>query len=137
MGITLRKVDAQGDWCVEVPGILDKVPPVLEPDDGGSRNVEYFGEITSSTRRAVELLFEEIMEGETSSALDLRDIRSHEDDVEETLSQLDDLGFDAFYELDGEYYGWKRTLPPPYDDFDEGDLITAEVLAEKLVSNYE
>ena len=50
---------------------------------------------------------------------------------------LDDLGFDAFYELDGEYYGWKRTLPPPYDDFDEGDLIAAEVLAEKLVSNYE
>ena len=137
LGIKLRKVDAQGDWCVEVPGILSKVPSELEPDDGGSRDVEYFGEITSSTRRAVELLFEEIMEGETSSAIDLRDIRSHEDDVEETLSQLDDLGFDAFYELDGEYYGWHKGTPPPCEDFSEADLLTAEVVADKLVSNYE
>ena len=137
LGIKLRKVDAHGDWCVEAPGILNKVPSELEPDDGGSRDVEYFGEITSSTRRAVELLFEEIMEGETSSAVDLRDIRSHEDDVEETLSQLDDLGFDAFYELDGEYYGWHKGSPSPYEDFSESDLITTEALAEKLVSNYE
>ena len=137
LGIKLRKVDAHGDWCVEAPGILNKVPSELEPDDGGSRDVEYFGEITSSTRRAIELLFEEIMEGETSSALDLRDIRSHEDDVEETLSQLDDLGFDAFYELDGEYYGWNKESPPPYEDFSENDLLAAEAVAEKLVSNYE
>lgn len=137
LGIKLRKVDAHGDWCVEAPGILNKVPSELEPDDGGSRDVEYFGEITSSTRRAVELLFEEIMEGETSSALDLRDIRSHEDDVEETLSQLDDLGFDAFYELGGEYYGWNKESPPPYEDFSESDLITTEALAEELVSSYE
>ena len=137
LGIKLRKVDAHGDWCVEAPGILNKVPSELEPDDGGNRDVEYFGEITSSTRRAVELLFEEIMEGETSSALDLRDIRSHEDDVEETLSQLDDLGFDAFYELDGEYYGWNKESPPPYEDFSENDLLAAEAVAEKLVSNYE
>ena len=137
LGIKLRKVDVQGDWCVEVPGILNKVPSVLEPDEDGSRDVEYFDEITSSTRRAVELLFEEIMEGETSSALDLRDIRSHEDDVEETLSQLDDLGFDAFYELDGECYGWRKGSPPPYEDFSESDLLAAEAVAEKLVSNYE
>ena len=137
LGIKLQKVDARGDWSVVEPGILNKVPAELEPDDDGNRDVCLYNETTSSTSRAVELMVEEIMEGETSSALDLRDIRSHEDDVEETLSQLDDLGFDAFYELDGEYYGWERTLPPPYDDFDEGDLIAAEVLAEKLVSNYE
>ncbi len=137
LGIKLRKVDARGEWCVVAPGILNKVPSELEPDDGGSRDVEYFDEITSSTRRAVELLFEEIMEGETSSALDLRDIRSHEDDVEETLSQLDDLGFDAFYELDGEYYGWNKESPPPCEDFSENDLWAAEAVAEKLVSNYE
>ena len=137
LGTKLQKVDARGDWNVVEPGILEKVPSELEPDDGGSRDVEYFGEITSSTRRAVELLFEEIMEGETSSALDLRDIRSHEDDVEETLSQLDDLGFDAFYELGGEYYGWHKESPPPYEDFSESDLITTEALAEELVSSYE
>ena len=77
------------------------------------------------------------MEGETSSVLDIRDIRSYEDDVEETLSQLDDLGFDAFYEFDGEYYGWHKGTPPPYEDFSEADLLTAEVVADKLVSNYE
>lgn len=137
LGTKLQKVDARGDWNVVEPGILEKVPSELEPDDGGSRDVEYFGEITSSTRRAVELLFEEIMEGETSSALDLRDIRSHGDDVEETLSQLDDLGFDAFYELGGEYYGWHKESPPPYEDFSESDLITTEALAEELVSSYE
>ena len=77
------------------------------------------------------------MEGETSSVLDLRDIRSHEDDVEETLSQLDDFEFDAFYELGGEYYGWHKDSPPPYEDFSESDLLAAEAVAEKLVSNYE
>ena len=80
---------------------------------------------------------EDDVESENMEYSDTQFPTENEDDVEETLSQLDDLGFDAFYELDGEYYGWKRTLPPPYDDFDEGDLIAAEVLAEKLVSNYE
>ena len=59
------------------------------------------------------------------------------DDVEETLSQLDDFGFDAFYELGGEYYGWHKDSPPPYEDFSESDLLAAEAVAEKLVSNYE
>ena len=137
LGIKLRKDDAHGDWNVVEPGILNKVPAELEPDDDGNRDVSFYNETTSSTSRAVELMFEEIMEGETSSALDLRDIRSRDDDVEETLSQLANLGFDAFYELDGEYYGWHKGTPPPYEDFSEADLLTAEVLAGKLVSNYE
>ncbi len=137
LGIKLRKDDAHGDWNVVEPGILNKVPAELEPDDEGNRDVSFYNEITSSTSRAVELMFEEIMEGETSSVLDLRDIRSYEDDVEETLSQLANLGFDAYYELGGEYYGWHKDSPPPYEDFSESDLLAAEAVAEKLVSNYE
>ena len=77
------------------------------------------------------------MDGETSSAIDLRDVRSHDDDVEETLSQLSELGFDGFYELDGEYFGWHKESPSPYEDFSESDLLTVAKLAEKLVSDYE
>jgi hypothetical protein len=137
LGIKLQKVDARGDWNVVEPGILEKVPAELEPDEEGSREVCFHDETTSSTGRAVELMFEEIMDGETSSAIDLRDVRSHDDDVEETISQLSRLGYDGFYELDGEYFGWHKESLPPYADFSERDLLTAAELAEKLVSDYE
>ena len=137
LGIKLQKVDARGDWNVVEPGILEKVPAELEPDEEDSREVCFHDETTSFTGRAVELMFEEIMDGETSSAIDLRDVRSHDDDDEETLSQLSELGFDGFYELDGEYFGWHKESPPPYEDFSESDLLTVAKLAEKLVSDYE
>ena len=137
LGIKLQKIDAKGDWNIVEPGILTKVPVELEPDDEGSRDVSFYGETTTFTARAVELMFEEIMEGETSSALVLRDIRSHEDDVEETLLQLDELGFDGFYELYGEYYGWHNGSSLPYEGFPESDILSAEDVAEKLVSGYE
>ena len=137
LGIKLQKIDAKGDWNIVEPGILTKVPVELEPDDEGSRDVSFYGETTTVTARAVELMFEEIMEGETSGALVLRDIRSHEDDVEETLLQFDELGFDGFYELYGEYYGWHNGSSLPYEGFPESDILSAEDVAEKLVSGYE
>ena len=64
------------------------------------------------------------------------DLRTFEDDVDEVYEQLNDLGYEGYYELGDDIYGW---VPGAVDDNDDeitkDDLMDAETAAKELVMN--